>query len=49
MLGANWLRWFPGLDLADGVDQLGYPEVKGPPYQGHAIGNGWKPLQADGD
>ena len=32
---------FPGLELADGVDRLGYPKVKGPDYQGHAIGGGW--------
>ena len=33
---------FPGLELADGVDKLGYPKVKGPAYEGHSIGQGWK-------
>ena len=33
---------FPGLELADGVDALGYPKVKGDPYAGHPIRGGWE-------
>lgn len=38
---------FPGLELADGVDALGYPKIKGPAYEGHAIGEGWKPTELE--